>query len=201
MPKQINVVSLSDIKPVEEDDIQPTTNNDELNEIKEAIKEEESRNAMEDKPMEEATKPKPKRKPPAKKTKVVEEEVPIPEPIPEPTPEPVVEIKEELPKKVKTLELVKCEKCNKEMTKRTLRYDHDKTCKGAPVKREDIPVKKRVKKVSSPKQATTQQEIIIPEHIIEQEVKKRIQLSVQDRMQQRLKLKEERIKKLSANIA
>lgn len=90
------------------------------------------------------------------------------------------------------------------MSKRTLRYDHDKTCKGAPVKREDIPVKKRIKKTSSPKQISKpkeNQEIIIPEHIIEQEVKKRIQSSVQDRIQQKMKLKEERIKKLSAQIA
>ena len=114
--------------------------------------------------------------------------------------EPVVEVKEQTsPKKVKTLELVKCQKCNKEMTKRTLRYDHDKTCKGAPIKREDVPVQKRVKKVVEEKQPPPQ--VIIPEHIIEQEIKKRIQSTVQDRVQQRMKLKEERIKKLSAHIA
>jgi hypothetical protein len=145
----------------------------------------------------EEVKAKPKRKPPAKKAKVIEETV---EPIPESIPEPIPEVKEETPpKKVKTLELVKCEKCNKEMTKRTLRYDHDKTCKGAPIKREDVPVQKRVKKVVEEKQPT--QQVIIPEHIIEQEIKKRIQSTVQDRVQQRMKLKEERIKKLSAHIA
>jgi len=120
---------------------------------------------------------------------------------PESIPEPVIEVKGEVSqpsKKVKTLELVKCEKCEKEMTKRTLRYDHEKTCKGAPIRREDVPVQKRVKKVNSPKQSVP---IVIPEDVIEQEVKKRIQASVQDRIQQRIKLKEEKIKRLSAHIA
>ena len=148
--------------------------------------------------MEEA-KPKTKRKSPPKKAMVVEE-----------VSEPVVEVKEESPKespietieppkKVKTLELVKCPKCNKEMTKRTLRYDHDKSCKGAPIKREDIPVQKRIKKVSETQKQTVP--LNIPEEIIEQEVKKRIQNTIQDRMHQRLKLKEEKIKKLATQIA
>jgi ssDNA-binding Zn-finger/Zn-ribbon topoisomerase 1 len=200
MPKKINVVSLSDVKPVEEDTVE--SNNDERNQITEAIKEEESLNPpVVDQPIEEA-KAKPKRKPAAKKAKVIEEESVVVEPVVEPVAEQLVEVKEEPAKKVKTLELVKCEKCNKEMTKRTLRYDHDKTCKGAPINREDIPVQKRVKKTNSPKQQQqTPPQTIIPEHIIEQEVKKRIQSTLQDRVQQRLKLKEERIKKLSANIA
>ena len=205
MPKKINVVSLSDIKTAEEDTLE--SNNDERNQITEAIKEEESLNppVVEDirevQPMEEV-KTKPKRKPASKKTKVIEEESVVVEPVVQPVVETVVEVKEEAPqKKVKTLELVKCEKCNKEMTKRTLRYDHDKTCKGAPIKREDIPVQKRAKKTNSPKQQQTPPKTIIPEHIIEQEIKKRIQSSLQDRVQQRMKLKEERIKKLSANIA
>ena len=195
MPKKKNVVSLSDIKAAEEDTVE--SNNDERNQITEAIKEEESLNPpVVDQPIEEV-KTKPKRKPAAKKAKVIEEESVVVEPVLE----PVVEVKEEPAKKVKTLELVKCEKCSKEMTKRTLRYDHDKTCKGAPIKREDIPVQKRAKKTNSPKQQQTLPQTIIPEHIIEQEIKKRIQSSLQDRVQQRMKLKEERIKKLSANIA
>ena len=196
MPKKINVVSLSDIKPTEENDTNVVDSNDERNQITEAIKEEEALNPPEEvQPMEEV-KAKPKRKPPAKKAKVIEE---VPQVV-EPVIEPVVEVKEETtPKKVNMLELVKCEKCNKEMIKRTLRYDHDKTCKGAPIKREDVPVQKRVKKVVEDKQSPPQ--VVIPEHIIEQEIKKRIQSTVQDRVQQRMKLKEERIKKLSAHIA
>ncbi len=216
--KQINVVSLSDIKPVEEDTQEEIKNeNDELNKIREAIKEETTgqgpvikaeRSSAETTlqvdndtiiPAEEV-KPKPKRKPATKKTKVVED-APVVEPITdaviEPAVEAVIEPVVEAPKKVKTLELVKCPKCGKEMTKRTLRYDHDKTCKGNPVEREKIPVKKRVKKESpAPAQAIT-----IPEHVIEEEVKKRIQNTIQDRMQQKLKLKEERIKKLAEKIA
>ena len=44
MPKKINVVSLSDIKPVEpgDEDNQNITNNDERAQITEAIKEEEA---------------------------------------------------------------------------------------------------------------------------------------------------------------
>ncbi len=53
------------------------------------------------------------------------------------------------------------------MTKRTLRYDHDKTCKGAPIKRETIPVQRRIKK-----ETTTTKPTNIPEELIEQEVKK-----------------------------
>lgn len=242
MPKKINVVSLSDIKPIESEDDVSVVNNDEVTQIKEtarsassyanmaeAIKEEEALNPPEDNPVEEASKPKPKRKPPVKKQliggellshnkviakpKVVEETVAVVEPVPE----PVIEVKEEIPqKKVKTLELVKCPKCDKEMTCRTLRYDHHKTCPGEKVEREKIPVQRRIKKeVVETKQPPAH--IHIPEEIIEQpskrvlgpeamllveqEVKKRIMSSVQDRLHQRLKLKEEKIKKLATQIA
>ena len=69
-----------------------------------------------------------------------------------------------------------------------------KNCAGEKIDRENIPVKRRAKKVIEI------EKINIPEEIIEQEVQKRIQGSVQDRMQQRMKLKEEKIKKLSAQI-
>ena len=58
--------------------------------------------------------------------------------------------------------------------------------------RDEIPVKKREK----PK-AVDNQPIYIPEEIIENEVKKRIQ----DKLTQKIKLKEEKIKKLSSLIA
>ena len=202
MPKQINVVSLSDIKPVEENDVDTNNDIDERNQITEAIKEEEELSPPEDvKPME-VEKPKPKRKPAPKKAKVVEEVAPVIETVAEEVKaEPVVE---QPPKKIKTLELVKCEKCGKEMTKRTLRYDHDKTCKGAPIKREDIPVQKRVKKLATPEQTpavvATVPSATVPEgveHVIEREVNKRIQ----DRLLQKVRVKEEKIKKLAALIA
>ena len=63
----------------------------------------------------------------------------------ETTPVESKEIKVEEPKKkVKTLEQVQCDTCEKEMTKRTLRYHHK--CPGEVVKREEVPVKKRVRK-------------------------------------------------------
>ena len=202
MPKKINVVSLSDIKPVEENDVDTNNDIDERNQITEAIKEEEELSPPEDITQMEVEKPKPKRKPAPKKAKVVEEVAPVIETVVEEVkPEPVAE---QPPKKIKTLELVKCEKCGKEMTKRTLRYDHDKTCKGAPIKREDIPVQKRVKKLATPEQTpavvATVPSATVPEgveHVIEREVNKRIQ----DRLLQKVRVKEEKIKKLAALIA
>ena len=44
---------------------------------------------------------------------------------------------------MKTLEMVDCEKCGKQMTKTTLRYHHDKTCPGEKVNKEELPVKKK----------------------------------------------------------
>ena len=142
MPKkQIHVVSLTPFEKVEEDTPNEITQikedvPDEITQIKEAIKEEEAETVE---AQVEAT-PKPKRKAAAKKKKIIEEYSEQPQAV-EPEPEP--EIKEETPKKVKTCELVKCDKCNKEMTKITIRYDHPKTCKGSPINREEIPVQKK----------------------------------------------------------
>ena len=188
--KQINVVSLSPLDKVEQvEEEQP----DEINQIKEAIKEEEAQQepSVIEQPVIE---PKPKRKAQARKPKVVEEFVEEPPKVVE----PVIEVKEEPQKKIKTLEIVKCDKCNKEMTKRTLRYDHPKTCKGAPINREEIPVQKRTKPVAPPKIV---EKTVIPDDIIEQEVKKRINSSIQERMRLKLQQKEERIKKLAEKIA
>ena len=41
--------------------------------------------------------------------------------------------------------MVQCEKCNKKMTKNTLRYHHDKNCPGKPIDK-NLPVKRRIKK-------------------------------------------------------
>ena len=73
-------------------------------------------------------------------------------------------------KRKKTVELVKCGKCDKELTKRTLRYDHEKTCPGEPDSRESVPVKRRapVKKVEVEKNNH------IPVEIIEREMQKQL---------------------------
>jgi hypothetical protein len=198
MPKkQIHVVNLNAFENVEQDTPEETPQikeedaPDEITQIKEAIKEEEEAEKVET-PVEPT--PKPKRKAAAKKKKIIEEYAEPPQVEPEP------EKIEEPQKKVKTLELVKCDKCNKEMTKRTLRYDHPKTCKGAPINREDIPVQKRVKP-TTPRKVVEQPMQVIPSEIIEQEIKKRIQSSIQERMHLKIKQKEERIKKLAEKIA
>ena len=75
------------------------------------------------------------------------------------------------------------------LTKRTLRYNH-KTCPGKKIDRNGIPVKKREKTV-------VEKNISIPEEIIEKEINKRIQ----DKLLQKIRVKEEKIKKLSSQFA
>ena len=62
-----------------------------------------------------------------KKVKVIKkkkEEV-IPEPVVEVIPEPVVEVEN---KNIKTVELVECPDCKKQLTQRTLKYSHKSIC-------------------------------------------------------------------------
>lgn len=135
--KQINVVHLSEVKPIED-------NQDEREVIKQTIEQEEQLISDVVIP-EEAPKEKPKRKTPTKKTKVIEEEnkiESIPEPVVETSPKEIIKQPE---KKIKTIELHKCEKCNKEMTQRALRYTHPQYCTGQEVKRTDVPVKRQAK--------------------------------------------------------
>ena len=86
----------------------------------------------------EEVKPKPKRKSKPKIEEVKTEEVKPEEIIPEEKP------KKE--KKIKTIELVNCKQCDKEMTQRTLRYTHPKLCPGQSIDRNEIPVKRRITK-------------------------------------------------------
>ena len=182
MPKKIHVVDLSAPgEKVEEVESDNNDDKDEVSQIKEAIKIEEEEEEQQQQI--EEPKPKPKRKAAAKKIKVEPIIEPEPEPVkePEPEPEPKVETKID--------ELVKCPNCEKQMTKRTLRYNH-KTCPGKKIDRNEIPVKKREKTV-------VETNISIPEEIIEKEVNKRIQ----DKLLQKIRVKEEKIKKLSSQIA
>ena len=170
MPKkQINVVNLSDVKPIDETTEIQQPENDERTQIKQAIE------MAEQQQQEENTKP--KRKTPTKKTSVEKQ----PEPTTEPTPETVeIAIEETKPKrktptkktkvdkppeivapvedspkestpkqkpdkKMKTLEMFKCDKCNKEMTANALRYTHPKYCTGREIIREEVPVKRQKK--------------------------------------------------------
>ena len=171
--------------------------NDTFSKIKSAVEAE----PVEAEPVE--PKPKPKRKPSTKKIIVepVEPEPVEPEPvdiedikpkakakrkpkkeiiIEDLTPEPVVEVK----KNIKTIEQVDCPKCEKPMTKTTLRYHHEKSCPGEKVNREDIPVKKRV----------------IKEKVVEVPKVEKSTL-YKDRLNEQIKLKKEHIKKLASHIA
>lgn len=194
--KQINVVNLTEGRDITEQANEEINREEaeQLNQIKEEIKKEE-----EVIPIEPPTDVKPKRKAAPRKKKEVVEEAP-----PEIT-QPEEEKPVEKPNKVKTVELVNCPKCKKEMTKRTLRYDHEKTCPGEPIVREAIPVKRRapVKKEKEvekkPEEVKTPTEI--PNEIIEREVNKRLTMTAQERLQQRMRLKDEKIKKLASQIA
>ena len=86
---------------------------------------------------------------------------------------------------MKTLEMVDCEKCGKQMTKTTLRYHHDKTCPGEKVNKEKLPVKKRVVKDKE------QQPLIVEPK----------PTTYRDRLNEQIKIKKEYIKKLATNIA
>ena len=131
--------------------------------------------------VEEVIKPKPKRT--SKKSNIVVEDINI-KPI---EPEPVKEIDdiEEIPKNIKTLEQVECEKCNKKMTKNTLRYHHEKNCKGEPIDTKAIPVKRR---------------IIKPEPKVEPKIEAK-QPTYRDKLNERLKKRSESISKLALQIA
>ena len=110
---------------------------------------------------------------------------------PQPKKIEVKEIQEttEVPKKkVKTLEQVQCDTCEKDMTKRTLRYHHK--CPGEVIKREEIPVKKRVKKETSPK---PKEETKAPE-------KPTLTNTYQERLQKALEKRSETMQKLASQI-
>ena len=193
--KQINVVDLAEFDKQPENIETYNNNEPDIEKIKEEIKNEEIEQPT-------VNDEKPKRKPRAKKVKE------------EPQPEITEEIKEEIQqitseekqpaeeekptekiKKIKTVELVKCDKCGKELTKKALRYSHEKTCTGKVINREDIPVKRR----TTPKKINNENNNIninIPQEIIENEINKRIN----NIKESRIKQKEEKIKKLAQNI-
>ena len=174
--KQIHVVSLSDIKPIED------TKEDERTQIKQAIEQEERQQPQQevDEP-----KPKPKRKTPPKKTKVKEdvEDTKGTEPLVESPKEATPKQSE---KKIKTVELHKCDKCSKEMTLRTLRYTHPKYCTGVEINRNEVPVKRQVKPIIN-------NVVEITPDIIENHLRKV--------KENKLKERQERISKLVSKIA
>ena len=116
-------------------------------------------------------------------------------------PEEPKEITEEPTKKVKTLEQVQCDTCEKEMTKRTLRYHHK--CPGEVVKREELPVKKRVKKETKKEDEKQEATTSMDEHrggpqsIPEKPV---LMNTYQERLQKALERRSQTIQKLASQI-
>ena len=165
--------------------------------------------------------PKPKAKPRSKKKETVTpppesptlEEAPVKEVVPEP---PVLVEVEEKAKVKKVIEQVKCPKCDKMMSQKSLRYTHEQNCKGEVVKTEDLTVKRRT--ANPPKEHTTKEvkaetnkkeiynkivgknvnlhssEVEIPE-----ELKLEVLKSIQ-RQQERIRMKEDNLSKLKMQI-
>ena len=152
MPKKIKVV---DIPPT---DVETVAVNNEPEPFVEAKPVEA--NPVEDVPV------KPK-KPRVKKPKPEPVVEPVVEPVKAAEAEPIVEgiqtvsIDAEIPKKdVKTLELVQCDKCNRKMTERTLKYAHEDKCPAL------NPTKPRTRKskISQQEESQKQPQKIEPEY-------------------------------------
>jgi hypothetical protein len=198
MGKKINIVNLNGFENATP--AQPTNEAEELSKIKDDIQKEEPPKEPEELPpvqQEAEPKAKPKRRPRAKKKT---EEIITPPPSTPVEDKPVEEKpEEEIPpkpeKKIKTVELVSCPHCKKEMSKKTLRYSHEKNCTGKPIVREEIPVKRRpppkVKQEATPQ--TKDKYISIPEEVVQQEINRR----VKEQKESRIRAKDERIKKLA----
>ena len=196
MGKKIHVVNLNGFDATAPSEPQTSNEAEEMSKIKEEVENNEP--AIEEPPPTEPPptetpiepKAKPKRKPPAKKKEEVQEEVKE-ELISPPAPP-----KEEAGKKIKTVELVSCPDCKKEMSKKTLRYSHEKNCTGKPIVREEIPVKRREPAKNPKPKEIIEQYVSIPEEIIQREISKR----VREQKDSRMRAKDERIKKLAMNI-
>jgi hypothetical protein len=201
MGKKIHVVNLNGFEATAPTSLgeQPTNEADEMSKMKEEAENNETEPPT---PIEPKAKPKRKSQPKQTATEEIKEEK-VEEVVIPPTPKEEVEVKppEGTEKKVKTVELVSCPDCKKEMSKKTLRYSHEKNCTGKPVVREEIPVKRRAPVKAKPPAETEAPKakeayISIPEEIIQQELNKR----VKEQREARLRAKDDKIKKLAMNI-
>ena len=119
----------------------------------------------------------------------------------------------------KVIEQVKCPKCDKMMSSKSLRYTHEQNCKGQVVKTEELPVKRRTKKepvkppvelIKTDKLENDKKEIykkIVNNNIsnkneteIPEELKQEVLKTIQ-RTQLRMKMKEDNINRLKMQIA
>ena len=188
MPKKINVINLEkpeepvqDVPEQEPEQEQPeekpeiVVSFDNITEVK--TKEEQ----------------KPKKRASPKK-KVKEEAV---QPEEEVQPEEVIQ---ELPKKekvLKTVELVKCDKCNKLLSSKSLRYSHN--CEEKPVKRREPIVKEESSFIKVQPTEPIQLEntnIHIPEDVLQKAIEKKLN----EERDKKLNVRKEKIQKLVKEI-
>ena len=154
MPKKIKVVDVVS-KEVKTVDHEPSVIEEEVNDVEQPsndiippISEKLNEEPLPD--IEDTPKPKVKAKAKPRIKKVPIEVMPEikEEPLPTKSDEsqitPQEETKDGTVKKV--IEQVKCQKCDKHMNAKTLRYTHEQNCKGAVIKTEELPVKRRPKK-------------------------------------------------------
>ena len=219
MPKKIKVVDVVS-EEVKNEEPEPSVN-EEVNDITtvDAV-------AINEEPLPDIEDtPKPKAKPKAKpRTKKAPMEV-ILETKEEPTKSGETQIPPQIKEEPKTdkvkkvIEQVKCPKCDKMMSQKSLRYTHEQNCKGQVVKTEELPVKRRTKKepatppieLNQPvKQENDKKEIykkIVNNNIsnkneteIPEELKQEVLKTIQ-RTQLRMKMKEDNINRLKMQIA
>ena len=140
---------------------------------------------------------------------------------PEVQPEVVQEVEtvKEEPKteKVKkVVEQVKCPKCDKMMSQKSLRYTHEQNCKGEVVKTEDLPVKRRTTKNVEVKPEPKVKPTVNKKEMYDRIVSKNVNLSSSEveipddlkheimktiqRQQTRLKMKEDNLNRLKMQI-
>ena len=156
MPKKIKVVDVvsEEVKTVEHE---PSVIEEEVNDVEQPSNDITPINEVINEPLpdiEDTPKPKtkPKAKPRTKKAQIevtpaIKEE-PKQEPLPTKSDESQITPQEETKtgKVKKVIEQVKCPKCDKLMNSKSLRYTHEQNCKGAVIKTEELPVKRRPKK-------------------------------------------------------
>ena len=174
MPRKITVVEVDSTLL----DIQDEKPNEE--EPKEEAKDEPIEDKQDDEPIvkepsEEIKVKKPRvRKPKAESKPIISEHVIVPEVVPEPEPE---SIKNE----TKVLHLVRCDKCNRRMTQKTLLYSHEDKC---PANKPKIP-KLRKSQLKAIEQQQQPQEQEQQETEIEKPMKKYLLAIRKERINQK----------------
>ncbi len=214
MGKKIKVVDIATEEAVSKEE-EPTPVTDEV--IPEQLTEEPVVDVQPDVTEKPKAKPKSRKKEVLPPAEIPTEAAPLLL-VEEPSTAVVEEPKTEKIKKV--VEQVKCKKCNKSMTPKTLRYSHEQNCSGEVVKTEELPVKRRTTKKVEPEKITKEKPIqdetnkkeiynkIVAKNVniesseisIPEEIKQEVFKSFQ-RQQARMKMKEDNLNRLRMQIA